>query len=173
MRRFRRGRKKTFFACGDSAAVAKRHFLTADLPPRRQIPRTFSRAAARRKGATDSALLDWCWCLTSSHAHAQVVVAIARVAPAAVRAAQAPRRARPATAAVHALRGLRRTRGIHSRLGRIVAQPILAPFPEVSVHVVQAPGVWLLFADRMGLTAAVAVEPSVVAQPRLVVAKAP
>jgi len=33
--------------------------------------------------------------------------------------------------------------------GGVVAVPVLAPFPEVAVHVVEPPGVRLLSADRM------------------------
>ena len=78
--------------------------------------------------------------------------------PAAGRQPAVPRRAAPATAAIHAERAHSRPRRIVRRRLRIVTIiiPILTPLPYVPMHVVETPGVRLLLAHRMGLVAGVA-----------------
>src|ERR1039458_491784 len=65
---------------------------------------------------------------------------------------------------------LRPSRSGDGLLG-IVAIPVLAPLPDIAVHVIQAPLVGLLLTDRVGLSAAVLGVPSVLFQFGLGVAK--
>ena len=57
----------------------------------------------------------------------------------------------PTAAALHAIRARRRTRRISHRTGRIIAVPILAPLPNIAVHVIQSPGIGPFGCHSMGI----------------------
>ena len=76
-----------------------------------------------------------------SNAKAEVVAPEAGRVPAAIRRPADPGVVVPTPAPIHPGRAPRRTRGIRHRTGRIIPIPILAPLPDIAVHVVQPPGI--------------------------------
>lgn len=70
----------------------------------------------------------------------------------------------PTATTEHAKRALPWSNGITDCTIRIRTVPVVAPFPNVPIHVVEAPGVCLLLTHRVRLSVAVAVKPSIVAQ---------
>src|SRR5262249_11037337 len=99
---------------------------------------------------------------------------VARRDPAAVRRLAEPRGAAPPAAPVDpecTPSGAGRVRVVRSGIV-IVVVPILAPFPDVALHVVKTEGVRSLLAARVGPTLGIPLEPGELAQARLVVAEA-
>ena len=87
---------------------------------------------------------------TAEHTKAKVEAPFLRRAPVAARRSAVPGVEVPAAAPEHPVRARRRAGWIRRRTARILAVPILAPLPDVTVHVVQAPGIRLLLANRVG-----------------------
>ena len=73
---------------------------------------------------------------------------------------------KPASAAQYAFdRRLRIDRIGFGRMAVIIGgKPILAPFPEVAFHVVEAPKIGVLFANRVSAIVGIGTEPSVAGQ---------
>ena len=92
-------------------------------------------------------------------AEAEAAAAVAGHVAAAVPRAAAPHVAAPATAAVPTVRPTVRPCRIGLRVTAITASPILAPFPHVARHIVEAQFIGMLGLHGMGLVTAVAVIP--------------
>src|SRR5262249_35065022 len=78
----------------------------------------------------------------------------------------------PTAAPIHPERAGCRACRIHDRPTRIDAMPVLHPFPDIAMHVIEAPGIRLLLPHRMGLLPGVAVMPGMPPQIAGVVTKA-
>ena len=79
--------------------------------------------------------------LIAGKAETEVVVPEGRIGPEAERRAAALRIAVPAAAPEQTAVTTGRARGIGNRIGGINAIPVLAPFIDVAMHVVEAEGV--------------------------------
>jgi hypothetical protein len=101
---------------------------------------------------------------TAEHTKAQADEPEVRSVPVAVRRPAAPGAVDPAAAPVHPERAHRSTSRISYRTARVVAMPVLAPLPHITVHVVQTPRIRLLLANWMRLSSRVLVVPTVIAQ---------
>jgi len=108
------------------------------------------------------------------HSEAVAEVAIRGLVPVAARR---PRVADVVVVPAPAAQGtgipLRRSRRIRDPSRGIIAIPVLALLPHVSVHVIQSPRVRLLLSDRMRLIVRVLTIPRLVAQLLLVVPETP
>ena len=80
-------------------------------------------------------------------------------------------RLRPRATAQHPELALLRAGRIGGRSGRVPTIPVLAPFPRIPLHIMQAPLVWFLLAHRVGLAQTVRVIPGVFLKFCLVVAE--
>ncbi len=138
-------------------------------------------AALRRKSTSGTFLLNrpsGQLTLNSGTAKAEIDVAGDRLVPEPAGGTAAPRRAEPRAAAYDTvLDGPSGTlRILHHpsllTLGIVfVAIPILTPFPDIAVHIVQTPAIGKLFAYRVCLSPRILLMPSILAQQLLIVPK--
>src|SRR5262249_39675843 len=110
--------------------------------------RSFSRAAKAVNVVTETDI-----CITGI-----LIVAIARAAALGAES--------PGTTANHFGLALSRPSWIFSRRLRVIVHfvEIIAPFPDVAAHVVKAPRIRLLLADRAGTSTGILIEPRVIAE---------
>ena len=103
--------------------------------------------------------------LREGEAKAEVAAAKARRVAEAKRRATVPIVVEPATATINPDRPTVWTRRIGLSIAAIAAIPILAPFPHVAAHVIQAQLVRLLGLHGMCLTSTVTIVPGYIVYP--------
>jgi hypothetical protein len=101
---------------------------------------------------------------TQGKAEAKVVAPDRRDVPATDRRPATCGNVAPTAATEHANRALPWSNGIANRNLGIFTVAVAAPLPNIAVHVVKAPGVGFPLTDRVRLTLAVSIKPSIVAQ---------
>ena len=109
--------------------------------------RAYATAPLTRLDPASGGLLDG----TAEHTKAKVVAPDHRRVPVAARRTAVPGAEVPAAAPDHPVRAQRRAGWICRRTARILAVPILAPLPDVTVHVIQSPAIRFLLANRVCL----------------------
>jgi hypothetical protein len=77
-------------------------------------------------------------------AHAEIGAAVARVGEDARHHPAIPGAAGPAPTSDHAVRTRRRALRIYHSLCSIGSIPVLCPFPDIAMHIIQAPGIELM-----------------------------
>lgn len=97
--------------------------------------------------------------LGEGKAQAKIEVPVVGGDVVAKRSAAVPRIAAPAAPTVHAVCPTRSTGRIGMRTAAIFAIPVLAPFPDIAAHVVDAKFIGLLCAYGMCLAAAISIIP--------------
>ena len=85
---------------------------------------------------------------TAEHTKAQVAAPAVRIVPAVARRTDVVSYVAPVAAPVHPERARCSTSRIGRRTARVIPVPILAPFPNIPVHVIQTPTVRLQSTHR-------------------------
>ena len=108
---------------------------------------------------------------TADNTKAQVVVAVRRQNPVAVRRPAVVSRVEPAAAAIHPARARCSTTRVRHATTRVITIPILTPLINIAVHIIKPPSIGQLAADWMCLSTRVLSIPSGITQLRFIISK--
>jgi hypothetical protein len=101
-----------------------------------------------------------------------VIAAIVRRAAAAKRRPAEAGSVEPTAAPMHAVRARGRACRIHCRTTHILPIPVLHPLPDITIHVIEPPGVRLKLPYRVRLPFSIPVIPGIASELALTIPKA-